>query len=183
MNVDDIKISQYRQISIKLEKILEFGVDQNEMITIAKKNLINIKHLVETCKIHQIPTDSLLTLDLTKLNKFIRTHSTKLNLNQNAANTKGSYLLRTINTYINNNDQPDPQLMVDAHKLFIQNFDIFKCEIENKKIQYEIKLERLKYETINKKQLNFTLAGIILTALLTIVNIIITLTADKNRNI
>ena len=78
------------------------------------------------------------------------------------------------------------QLAVDAHALFTRRFDILMSEIENATILEEIKLEKMKYETINSKQLKFmyrnshiTLVGLLLTALLTVANIIVTSIQDQ----
>ena len=78
------------------------------------------------------------------------------------------------------------QLVVDAHSLFTRRFDIFMSEIENATILEEIKLEKMKYETINSEQLKFTyrnsyitLVGLLLTALLTVANIIVTSIQDQ----
>ncbi len=78
------------------------------------------------------------------------------------------------------------QLVVDAHSLFYSRFDILMSEIENATILEEIKLEKMKYETINSEQLKFTyrnsyitLVGLLLTALLTVANIIVTSIQDQ----
>jgi len=78
------------------------------------------------------------------------------------------------------------QMVVDANSLFTQRFDILMSEIENATILEEIKLEKMKYETINSEQLKFTyrnsyitLVGLLLTALLTVANIIVTSIKDQ----
>jgi hypothetical protein len=76
----------------------------------------------------------------------------------------------------------------NAHILFTRRFDVFMSEIENATILEEIKLEKMKYETINSEQLKFTyrnsyitLAGLLLTALLTVANIVVTSIKDQKN--
>lgn len=173
----DIKIAQYRQVSIKIERILELEIsldnnnDKNEIERILREIFSNFKRLIEICDIHEIPTNSLLTLDdnINITNKL----ETILNFQKIINPTD---LVNKIYIYINNtNIDHNIQLIFEVNNLFIRNFNIFKCEIENKKIKDEIKMEKFKYETVNKKQLDHALVAIILTTLLTIVDIILTI--------
>ena len=61
-------------------------------------------------------------------------------------------------------------------------------EIENMTILEEIKLEKMKYKTINSEQLKvtyrnsyITLMGLLLTALLTVANIVVTSIQNQKR--
>ncbi|KAF9342500.1 hypothetical protein BGX26_007395 [Mortierella sp. AD094] len=48
-------------------------------------------------------------------------------------------------------------MLVRAHTLFMTNIEVFQCEIENEKISQEIRLDALKFEEVNKKQLDITI--------------------------
>ncbi|KAG9064954.1 hypothetical protein KI688_003216 [Linnemannia hyalina] len=72
----------------------------------------------------------------------------------------------------------DPQLFVDAETLFRTRLEEFRAEIENERMLQEIRLETLKFENVNKRQLDnavlltcITAVGMAITAALSIASL------------
>ncbi|KAG0318456.1 hypothetical protein BGZ97_003755 [Linnemannia gamsii] len=187
-----LKVFQYRQISTLLSDVEPLGGSHSEIIRKAVDNILKLGLIVKTCDHHIISTNTLFGgIDV---HAFLSTEAYRTALGINApdvATVSAVGVLRGMCRYIaqlipEENPTVNSQMIIDAHNLFMTNFNVFTAEVENEKIQQEIKLDAFKSDYVNKKQLEITirntyitLAGMIVTALLTVANIIVNVVTHK----
>jgi hypothetical protein len=186
------EISQYKRVLKKMSDVPSLGgVSAQEIVSGACSALLQLNIVISNCEDFGIPFESLFNICGEEfLNKYLEDLR-----DQGVDGSTGLRdLLDKVCRYMKVNTSfregvastINIQLVVDAHYLFTRRFDILMSEIENATILEEIKLEKMKYETINSEQLKFTyrnsyitLVGLLLTALLTVANIIVTSIKDQ----
>ena len=184
INID--KIYQYRQVLKLLEEIESLKFDPpDQLLTNACKDIIKLNVIAKKCTMFGISLRSLFTN--ISLDDFLKTYAKENNIPNNISpldllSNVTEYIVKNTHTHDGNLNS---NLIVDAHRLLMKNFDTLKSEIGNYNIKQEIRLEKMKYETINQTQLKITarntlatLIGVIFTALLTVANILISTLKD-----
>lgn len=186
MSEENLQISQYDKIFKILESFSELNGNDYEISKNVANNILKLENVVNICNIHNFSTDLLFDVDENKFQEFLflynKTLKVELNISKyNLLLNVFEFVKKKYKSDIIEMNHRDIKLVNDAYTLFSKRIIIFKYKIENLKILEEIKLERLKYEIINKKQISinnrnsyFTLIAIVLTASLTIANIIVT---------
>lgn len=163
MSEEGFKISQYEDIFNKLKDFLELsGNDDYEISINVVKNILKLDEVINTCNTYNINTDILFDVDENKFQNFLRLYNKTLNVELNIS--KSNLLLEVVNfvnkkyyIYISNitrMNHRDIKLTNDAYNLFLRNIISFKYKIEKLKILEEIKLEKIRYQTINKEQMD-----------------------------
>ncbi|KAF9367467.1 hypothetical protein CPB97_005713, partial [Podila verticillata] len=56
-----------------------------------------------------------------------------------------------------------PGPIICAQRVLMQNYDVFKAEVENEALIQEIRLDTLRSENVNKKQLDITIRNSYIT--------------------
>lgn len=186
MSEENLQISQYDKIFKILESFSELNGNDYEISKNVANNILKLENVVNICNIHNFSTDLLFDVDENKFQEFLflynKTLKVELNISKyNLLLNVFEFVKKKYKSDIIEMNHRDIKLVNNAYTLFSKSIIIFKYKIENLKILEEIKLERLKYEIINKKQISinnrnsyFTLIAIVLTASLTIANIIVT---------
>jgi hypothetical protein len=181
------KISQYKRVLKKMSDVPSLGGGSVQaMWSNACSALLQLNIVISNCEDFEIPFESLFNI---RGEEFLNKYLEDLKNQGVDASTGLRDLLDKVCRYLRTGASViegevltmNAQLLLDAHSLFTLRFDILMSEIENATILEEIKLEKMKYETINSEQLKFTyrnsyitLVGLLLTALLTMANIIVT---------
>ncbi|KAG0300721.1 hypothetical protein BGZ98_008960 [Dissophora globulifera] len=187
----DHRVTEYRQVADELAGIESPGGELSEICQTFANNILKLASIVITCDNLGIPTNTL--FEGVNVRDFLNNDVYREALGMDhadVANSPASNVLRKVYAYIkgrlNDVQALNLELIVVAGTLFMQKYDKFKCEVENEKINQEIRLDRLRFEEVNKKELDITirntyitLAGVIITALLTMANIIVTIMLPK----
>ncbi|KAI8606176.1 hypothetical protein EDD21DRAFT_361701 [Dissophora ornata] len=184
--MNGLRLNHYRQVADHLSGVQPLGGSINEIVNIALNNTLKLGAIGTTCDSLGISADTLFKgIDVCG---FLSTEAYRTALSIDLPDVpmvSAASVLQSTCRYMRQQasvvDQAiDPQLIIDAQILFMKNYDVFKAEIENEKMLEEIKLDTLRFENVNKRQLDITirntyitLAGVIVTALLTVANIIV----------
>lgn len=190
------KISQYKRVLKKMSDVPSLGGGSAQaIVSIASSALLQLNIVISNCEDFGIPFESLFNI---RGEEFLNNYLEDLKDQGVDGSTGLRNLLEKVCRYMRSSmsfrggemlaGSMNVQLVVDAHSLFTRRFDILMSEIENATILEEIKLEKMKYETINSEQLKvtyrnsyITLMGLLLTALLTVANIIVTSIQNQKR--
>ncbi|KAF9996494.1 hypothetical protein BGZ80_007228, partial [Entomortierella chlamydospora] len=170
----------YRQVVDILSSIEAPGGTIDEIVQICANNCLKLRSVMATCDKHGISTKTL--IDGIDLRQLLEDEECRAVFNDisglsvvSALDNFCSYLVQQTGKKQRVMQGP----IICAQRVFMQNFDSFKAEVDNEKLLQEIQLDTLRFENVNKKQLAITirntyitLAGVIITALLTIANII-----------
>jgi hypothetical protein len=163
MSEEGFKTSQYEDIFNKLKNFLELsGNDDYEISINVVKNILKLNEVINTCNTYNVNPDLLFDVDENKFQNFLRLYNKTLSVELNIS--KSNLLLEVVNfvnqkynIYISNitrMNHRDIKLTNDAYNLFLRNIISFKYKIEQLKTLEEIKLEKLRYQTINKEQID-----------------------------
>lgn len=190
------KISQYKRVLKKMSDVPSLGGGSAQaIVSSASSALLQLNIVINNCEDFGIPFESLFNI---RGEEFLNNYLEDLKDQGVDGSTGLRNLLEKVCRYMRSSmsfrggemlaGSMNVQLVVDAHSLFTRRFDILMSEIENATILEEIKLEKMKYETINSEQLKvtyrnsyITLMGLLLTALLTVANIIVTSIQNQKR--
>lgn len=190
------KISQYKRVLKKMSDVPSLGGGSAQaIVNSASSALLQLNIVISNCEDFGIPFESLFNIHG---EEFLNNYLEDLKDQGVDGSTGLRNLLEKVCRYMRSSmsfrggemlaGSMNVQLVVDAHSLFTRRFDILMSEIENATILEEIKLEKMKYETINSEQLKvtyrnsyITLMGLLLTALLTVANIIVTSIQNQKR--
>ena len=190
------KISQYKRVLKKMSDVPSLGGGSAQaIVSSASSALLQLNIVISNCEDFGIPFESLFNI---RGEEFLNNYLGDLKDQGVDGSTGLRNLLEKVCRYMRSSmsfrggemlaGSMNVQLVVDAHSLFTRRFDILMSEIENATILEEIKLEKMKYETINSEQLKvtyrnsyITLMGLLLTALLTVANIIVTSIQNQKR--
>lgn len=190
------KISQYKRVLKKMSDVPSLGGGSAQaIVSSASSALLQLNIVISNCEDFGIPFESLFNI---RGEEFLNNYLEDLKDQGVDGSTGLRNLLEKVCRYMRSSmsfrggemlaGSMNVQLVVDAHSLFTRRFDILMSEIENATILEEIKLEKMKYETINSEQLKvtyrnsyITLMGLLLTALLTVANIIVTSIQNQKR--
>lgn len=190
------KISQYKRVLKKMSDVPSLGGGSAQaIVNSASSALLQLNIVISNCEDFGIPFESLFNI---RGEEFLNNYLEDLKDQGVDGSTGLRNLLEKVCRYMRSSmsfrggemlaGSMNVQLVVDAHSLFTRRFDILMSEIENATILEEIKLEKMKYETINSEQLKvtyrnsyITLMGLLLTALLTVANIIVTSIQNQKR--
>lgn len=190
------KISQYKRVLKKMSDVPSLGGGSAQaIVSSASSALLQLNIVISNCEDFGIPFESLFNIHG---EEFLNNYLEDLKDQGVDGSTGLRNLLEKVCRYMRSSmsfrggemlaGSMNVQLVVDAHSLFTRRFDILMSEIENATILEEIKLEKMKYETINSEQLKvtyrnsyITLMGLLLTALLTVANIIVTSIQNQKR--
>lgn len=190
------KISQYKRVLKKMSDVPSLGGGSAQaIVSSASSALLQLNIVISNCEDFGIPFESLFNI---RGEEFLNNYLEDLKDQGVDGSTSLRNLLEKVCRYMRSSmsfrggemlaGSMNVQLVVDAHSLFTRRFDILMSEIENATILEEIKLEKMKYETINSEQLKvtyrnsyITLMGLLLTALLTVANIIVTSIQNQKR--
>lgn len=180
--MDDFKLTQYRQVVKLLSSIETPGGSLGNVVQTCANNCLTLRSIMNTCDKHGISTKTLTDgIDLQELLKEEDCRAVFQSSGLSAASALEDIQAHMVQqTGHNEKIMTTPILCV--HKLLMQNFDVFQAEVENEALIQEIRLETLRFENVNKKQLDITirntyitLAGVIITALLTMGNILVSI--------
>ena len=155
-------------------------------------NCLRLSVVEATCNRHRISTNTL--FDGIDLHEFLGNEEYRAALDIDPVDVYSisavdvlQRVCRHLRTQVATSQPINQGLVITAEAKFAENRDVFKAEIENEKMLQEMRLETLRFENVNKRQLDITLrntyitlAGMIITALLTIVNIIVSIVIPKN---
>ena len=185
------KISQYKRVLKKMSDIPSLGGGSPEEIVFsASSALLQLNIVVTNCEDFEIPFESLFNI---RVEEFLGKYLGALEGEGVDRSTGSRDLLDKVCGYLRSctGEGAAPvngPLVLHAHTIFTRRFEILMSETENATILEEIKLEKMKYETINDEQLKvtyrnsyITLIGLLLTALLTVANIAVTSTQNRKR--
>lgn len=156
------KISQYKRVLKKMSDIPPLGGGSAQaLVSSAGSALLQLNIVISNCEEFGIPFESLFDI---RGEEFLNQYREDLKDQGVDGSTRLRDLLEEVCRYMRSMqfraeevlNKMNAQLVVDAHSLFTRKFDVLMSEIENATILEEIKLEKMKYETINSEQLKFT---------------------------
>jgi hypothetical protein len=173
------KISQYKRVLKKMSDVPSIkGETAGALLSSMGSALLQLNIVINNCQDFGIPVESLFDIRGENREEFLNQYGEDLKDEGVDRSTGLEDLLDKVCRYVRSTMfrgeevSINGQLVVDAHVLFNRRFDIFMSEIENATILEEIKLEKMNY---------ITLAGLLLTALLTVANIIVTSIKDQKN--
>ncbi|KAK3834952.1 MAG: hypothetical protein J3R72DRAFT_451872 [Linnemannia gamsii] len=187
----DFRLTQYRQVADLLSSIENLEGSIDNIIQTCANTCLKLRAVASICDNHGISTNALFKgIDM---HEFLSNQAYRAALRIDSSDISRVSAVSALNStcvYIAlqaaGNQQVNSDLVLAAHRLFMQNYDVFKAEIVNEKMMQEIQLDTMRFENVNKKQLDITirntyitLAGVIITALLAIVNIVVSIMIPK----